>query len=407
MNPEENKTTALVAVEGERLPVPKKASYWARISARYTLVWRILLVVLLLYSVMFILLFSRAFTYDSLFCFFKDLQTVNSFVPSDYNTVSATYEEGESTALSYRGGIAFVNTGGVEVYSPDGKRLLDVDVSFKSPRAVASRKYLVAFDCGGTAFSVTNSYTELFRGETDFPIYAAEVSDSGHFALITASNDVLSQVLLYDNNFNLIQRFQRASATVGVSVSDNGKQIALIGVAAITGTAKTVVDVYQLGKSTPDYFLSFEQEVPLSVGFTNNRHLTVLTDTALRSCDLDGKIENETVLDGTPISFTVGSEGAALVLETEKIDATHRVLVLDKRGALLYDGSFDRDVSTVAIGEDEAFLLSGNEVVRIDVDKQQQTAKAVENGATGLFVVDGGQVRVAYPAKVEYLSFKA
>ena len=40
-----------------------------------TLIWRVLLVALLLFSVMFILLFSRAFTYDSLFCFFKDLQT--------------------------------------------------------------------------------------------------------------------------------------------------------------------------------------------------------------------------------------------------------------------------------------------------------------------------------------------
>ena len=408
MNPQENKTTALVAVEGERLPVPKKTSYWARISARYTLIWRVLLVALLLFSVMFILLFSRAFTYDSLFCFFKDLQTVSSFVPSDYDTVSTTYEEGEYTALSYRGGIAFVNKGGVEVYSPDGKRLLDVDVPFRYPRAVASRKYLVAFDCGGTTFSVTNSYTELFRGETDFPIYGAEVSDSGHFALITASNDVLSQVLLYDNNFNLIQRFQRASATVGVSVSDNGKQIALIGVAATAGTAKTVVDVYQLGKTAPDQSLSWAEEIPLSVGFTNNRHLMILTDKAMRFCDLDGRIESETVLDGMPIAYAVGGEGAALVLETEKINATHRVLVLDKRGELLYDGSFDRDVSAVALGKEEVFLLTGNEAVRIDIDKQQQqTAITIENGATGLFAVDDGQIRVVYPAKVEYLSFEA
>lgn len=407
MSPQENKTTALVAVEGDRLPVPKKTSYWSRVSARYTLIWRVLLVALLLFSVMFILLFSRAFTYDSLFCFFKDLQTVSSFIPSDYDTVSTTYEEGEYTVLSYRGGIAFVNTGGVEVYSPDGKRLLDVDAPFKTPRAVASRKYLVAFDCGGTAFSVTNSYTELFRGESDFPIYSAQVSDSGHFALITASNDVLSQVLLYDNNFNLIQRFQRASATVDVSVSDNGKQIALIGVAATTGTARTVVDVYQLGKSAPSYSLAYEQEIPLSLGFTNNRHLTILTNKALRSCDLDGKIESETFLDGAPIAFDVNSEGSALVMETEKIDATHRVLVLDKRGELLYDGSFDRDVSTVALGKKEVFLLAGSEAVRIDIDKQQQTAIAIENGATELFVVDGGQIRVVYPAKVEYFSFEA
>ena len=407
MNPEQKQTSALIAVEGERLPEPKRTSYWARVAARYTLVWRVLLVVLVLFSVIFMLLFSRAFTYDSLFCFFKDLQTVNSFVLSDYSTVSTTYEEGDHTALAYRGGIAFINTGGIEVYSPDGRRLLNVDLSLRSPRAVASRKYLVAFDSGGTTFSVTNSYTELFRGETDFPIYGAEVSDSGHFALITASDEVLSQVLLYDNNFNLIQRFQRASATVGVSVSDNGKQIALLGVAATQGTARTVFDMYQLGKSAPDHSLTFEQELPLSVGFTNNRHLTVLTDKALRSCDLDGEIEAQTPLDGTPIVFTANNEGTALVLETERIDATHRVIVLDKRGALLYDGTLDRDVSAVTLGADEVFLLVGNEVLRIDMDKQQQTAIAVESGATGLFTVDSGRIRVVYPAKVEYFSFEA
>ena len=52
-------------------------------------------------------------------------------------------------------------------------------------------------------------------------------------------------------------------------------------------------------------------------------------------------------------------------------------------------------------------MLVGNEVLRIDMDKQQQTAIAVESGATGLFTVDSGRIRVVYPAKVEYFSFEA
>ena len=405
MNSEEKKNTALIAVGGEKLPVPRKASYWTRIAARYTLVWRALLVVLVLFSVTFMLLFSRAFTYDSLFCFFKDLQMVTSFVPSDYDTVNTTYEEGEYTALSYRGGVAFVNTGGVEVYSPNGRRLLDVDLSLNVPRAVASRKYLLAFDSGGTSFTVTNSYTELFRGKTDFPIYGAEVSDSGHFALITASDEVLSQVLLYDNNFNLIQRFSRASATVGVSVSDNGKRIALLGMAATEGTARTILDVYQLGKTTPKQSFAWEGELPLAVGFTNNNTLVVLPDKTMRSCDPDGDIHNEITLDGTPVLFTVNREGAALVLETEQIAATHRILVLEKRGDTVHDGSFDRDIADIALGEDEIFLLAGNEVIRIDIDKQQQAALPIEAGASELFALDRGEARVVYPAQVAYLAF--
>ena len=88
------------------------------------------------------------------------------------------------------------------------------------------------------------------------------------------------------------------------------------------------------------------------------------------------------------------------------MDATHRILVLNKRGDLRYDGSFDKDVSAVALGEDEVFLLTGNEAVRIDIEKQHQTAVAIESGATGLFAVDEGQIRVVYPAKVEYRSFE-
>ena len=410
MNPEEKQVTALVAVEGEELPAGKgseqKDGYWARVASRYTVVWRVLLVALLLFAVLFMLLFSRAFTYDSVLCFFKDIQTVSAFIPSDYDTVSATFEEGKHTALSYRGGVAFVNAGGIEVYSPDGRRLLDVSRDFATPRAVASRKYLVAYDGGGKTFSVTNSYAELFRGETEFPIYGAEASDSGHFALITGSDAVLSQILLYDNNFNLIQRFGRASATVGISLSDNGKRIAIVGVSASEGTVRTVLDVYRLGESNPQISLAFEGEIPLSVDFTNNKNIFVLTDKALRCYEINGDISAELFSDGEPVAYTVNNDGAALVLETDKIAATHRVVVFDKKGEQVYDGEFDRDVTAISLYEEEIYLLAGTDVVCIDARNQKQSVIAVESGATDLFAVDAGQIRVVYPAKAVYLQFK-
>ena len=408
MHPEEQSTTALVAVEGEKLPVKaeKTESYWARIASRYTVIWRVLLIVLILFTVLFMLLFSRAFTYDSIFCFFKDLQTVSAFVPPDYGTVSATFEEGEHTALSYRGGVAFVNSGGVEVYSPDGHRLLNVDRVFSTPRAVASRKYLLAYDSGGTTFSVTNSYTELFHGETEFPILGATVSDSGHFALITTSDEVLSQVLLYDNNFNLIQRFRRASATVGVSLSDNGKRIALIGATAESGTPQSVLEIFRLGEAAPELSLGFQNEFPLSVAFTGNKYFAIFTNRALRCCHLDGDIKAEVALNGNPVGLDVNSNGILLALETDEISAAHRILALDAKGNTLYDGSHEGDITALKMGERELFWLSGDRAVRLDTDTKKVTERSIEQGATDMFCVGDGQLRLVYPAKVEYLVFE-
>lgn len=407
MNPEErNITTAVVAVE-EQLPVPatKKSVYWGKVASSYTVIWRVLLIALILFAALFMLLFSRAFTYDSVFCFFKDLQAVSAFVPSDYDVVHTTYEEGEHVSLPYRGGIAFVNNGGIEVYSPDGKRLLDVDRTLKNPRAVASRKYLVAFENGGTGFSVTNSYAELFHGETEFPIYGAEISDSGHFALITTSDEVLSQVLLYDNNFNLIQRFRRASATVGVGLSDNGKRIALLGAGAENGTVQTQLDVFLLGETEAELSLVLQEEFPLSVGFTGNKNMMVFTDKALRCCNADGKMHTELMLEGAPAAFVTNGNGALLALETDALTATHRVIALDKKGNTVYDGIFTGDITAAALGENELFLLSGERAVRVDVKNAEMTEITVTAGATDLYIVDECAVRVVYPAKTEYYIF--
>lgn len=405
MNSEEKQVTALVVAERQE-PAESKGAYWGRVASRYTVIWRVLLVVLLLFTVLFMLLFSRAFTYDSIFCFFKDLQTVSAFVPSDYDTVYTTFEEGEHVSLSYRGGIAFVNSGGIEVYSPDGKRLLNVDRKLQSPRAVASRKYLVVYEQGGKSFSVTNSYAELFRGETEFPIYGVTVSDTGHFALITASDEVLSQVLLYDNNFNLVQRFRRASATVGVSISDNGKRIALLGAGAEGGTVHSQFDVFELGESEAAFSLYFKEEFPLAVGFTNNRNIMVLTDKTLRCCNSGGKMYTELPVEDTPVALDINEEGILLALETDDLNAGHRVLALDKKGNTVYDATFDRDITSLKMGEDELFLLSGSEVVRVQIKTTERAVLTVEEGAVDLFIVDRGSVRIVYAAKTEYLTFE-
>ena len=407
MNPDEKKSTALIPVEGERLPAAppvRRANYWGRISSRYTALSRVMILLLLLFVVLFSLIFARMFTYDSLFSFVKDIQNVSSFVPANYETVYATYDGADAAVTVYRGSIAFVTKGGVEVYAPDGTRLLNLDRELASPRVVASEKYLIAYDQGGKSFFVTNSYGELYSGESAFPILSATVADSGYFALITTSDSYLSRVVLYDNNFNQIRGINRGMATVGAVFLDDGS-LALLGATAADGAIYTSLSIYDSKLESVAYSCELENEMPLALGLADGT-LMLLTDKALHACDTDGSVKNSVTLEGALVNFAFGREGAVLVSETDAVTATHRVVALNGDGVLVYDDVYNGDVYAVEVVDEALLLLCKNAVVRIPTDGSAVQTVAVEAGATDILSVGERGLRVIYPAKAVFVDFE-
>ena len=396
-----NEQKALVPVEEK----PKKQNYWDRVSHAYTAVFRALLFVLPLFVIVFMAICAQAFTRNSVFGFGNDLLSVSSFLSSDYSTVYYTYEEGEHTVLSYRDGVAVVSPSGIQVYSPDGDRLLDKEMKLRAPRAVSSAKYLVVYDFGTASFAVTNGYSVLFEGETDFPILDAAVSDTGHFALVTSSDTHLSQVLLYDVNFNLVQRFSRNSATTDVCLSSNGKYVAFCGLSSENGVGQSKTELYRIGAKEPAFSISVP-ELALSLSFTDTRHLMLVTPQAGYLLDLDGEQRNKLDFGGAAlVSFVAGENGCAFLLNDDDVHAQSRVLSCDKRGELLFERNLDADFTSVAFDGDRAYLLGGNALMRVGENASQDTEIAVSPGAEKILLTEQGQLRLVYAGAAEYVEF--
>ena len=390
-------------------PTPCKneeKSYWARICGTYRFLFWALLFVLPVFVIVFMALCAGSFTRNSVFGFGKDVGAISSFLSSDYATVSYTYREGEHTVLSYHDGVAAVTTGGIEIYSPNGARLLNVELTLTAPRAVCSQKYLLVYDFGARSFVVTSAYGVLFTGETDFPIYGADVADTGHFALITASDTHLSQVLLYDANFNLIQRFQRDSATTAVTVSDNGKYVAMGGVTAENGDAVGLVEMYRVGIKN-SAFRSVLNEVVLDVDFTDDRHLAVLGAGSLRVMDLDGDWDGIVMLEGETVSaYDVGENGCALVLGTDPLRRESRVVICDEKGNILYDGMQKGEIRAICVAADHAFWLTDAHLTRFSLKTGACDVVQTPEGASGLFAASEGAVRVFCAGEARYVEFE-
>ena len=396
----DKKQTALVPLDAKTL----KQGYWARVSHAYSFVFHALLFVLPLFVIVFMALCAQAFTRNSVFGFGKDLLSVPSFLSSDYQTVYYTYEEGERSVLAYRDGVAVVNSAGIKVYSPDSARLLDKNMRFTAPRAAASDKYLIAYDFASTAFSVTNGYSVLFEGETDFPILDAAVADTGHFAIVTSSQTHLSQVLLYDANFNLIQRFSRTSATTDVCISSNGKYVAFCALTTENGAVQSIVEAYRIGAREPTFSIRIA-DAALALSFTDARHLMLVTPTAGYALDLDGKQAKISFGGHRLVGYDVAKDGCAFLLNVDNTHEKSRVIVCDKRGDTVRESDLEQSFTAVAVGESHVYLLSEDALWRVEIKDGGTQTLAVQTGAEAILLTDGEQLRLVRDGAAEYVEF--
>ncbi len=381
----------------------KKEPYFRKVAARYSVFSRLLALVLVFFLVVFTLFFSRAFTYNSLFGFFGDLRALSAFVPKSEADIAASYATGEC-AVSYRGGVAFANTRGIEAYSPDGKCLFSAEREFASPRIAASRKYFLVFDAGGTVFSVCNAYAELYVGKSDLPILSASMADTGHFALITASDQALSAIELYNPNFGVVARFRRASATLSVSFTDNGKKMAILGMKAENGETGALLEVFGLGEENAEFSAFYKGELPVAASFTDRKNLVLLTESGMRWYK-NGELKKETPLAGEVVAFGTGQSGAYCVLSTDAFCASHRILMTDKKGEITYDnGAFSGNVFSAVRTGNVVYLLTDGAVISVSSVKQEIRSYPAADALSILFADENG-ARVFSTAGARYISF--
>ncbi len=388
---QENENKALVQASSPVLPVAteKPEGYFGAVARRYRNVFRVLLITLVLFAVLFVLFFSRAFTYDSLYYFVKDLSGITAAVSADCDEISYTYHAGDSAFALYQGGIVRVSTAGVEIFRSDGERALYAELTLHEPRLALSRRYVIAYDFGGTDFYVYNSYDELYRGTTDAPILGITVSDSGAFAVLVPSGNALSAVLYYDSGFALTQRFERGSATVDMALSENGKKIALLGLGADGG----LLDVYEIGAREPTATVALSVGLPQTVLFLTSKNVAVIGAAGAAVIQTDGKtLENVSFAGKSPALVAKGNYGFAVALCDRNAPATAEVLWLDKRGGQLCAFPFDGNVSGLSLSGKTMFVLSGGVIRSFSSKGVALGSVACAEGTEEIFAVSGTRV---------------
>lgn len=401
-------STALVQSAGNSVVATEETpGYWARVHRRYLLAFRVILVLLLIFAVLFASLATSAFSGDGIYYFAKDLTSLGALADRDHDTLYYQYGATVAAHAAFRGGAATAHDRGIEILAPTGEPSLHVERTFVTPRVVTSRHYVLAYDLGGTTFSLCNAYDELYHGTVTAPITYAAVSDTGSFAVVTAAvadenGFYPSEILLYNGNFQLTQRFKRSGACIAVALSKDGRYIAILG----TAESGALLDIYARKASKPQASLTFEG-FPCALGFTSSNTVAVLTDMACHTLRIDGKRQKSLSFEGqTLLAYDIDEKAVAVALQTDAVRSQVRLLACDKKGNIKYDAPHT-DVYDISISDRTVWLLTAAGAVAVDLQKGvvAGTAEATP-GAVAITGTGRREAKLFYPAYMTAVTVK-
>ena len=250
------KQKELAGYEGAESPAETKISlgFWiARIIA---------IILLSLILVLSLIFGGRIISYDNVYYMFKDIGYVNSFNESMPQTLSYSNPLTNQDFACFKGGLAVVGDSEFKFFTSSGRATLTQGSEYSDPKICTSDSYALIYDRGNRRFSVYNSFVSLYSETLDFPISSAHMADNGSFCIVTKNKNYGSCVKTYGNDFKLISEYSKNDYIISAEMSANGKYMVVLSLDSENGSAKTMVDLVQIGKEELKFSVELRGVMP-------------------------------------------------------------------------------------------------------------------------------------------------
>lgn len=385
---------------------PRNA-YYDGVSGVYHALFLIFLAALLVFVCVAMLCNIELFTYENFYYLAKDIHAASDLLSGSGNVINYETSVRNQCFTLYRGGLAVGGDSGLQLFTATGRETLNASPDYIEPVLKGSERYLLMYDIGEKRFSVYNSFVCVHHKETDYPVFAGAMSDSGYFAVATESYEHAGVVELYNDRFELINRYNRTNMVTCLDINQSGNRIAFATAGMQNGEYVTTLVVAVPGQNETNVEMTFEGLFAYEVTFIDQQRLYLVGDRASYIISVD---------DGTVITpITYGSLQlcyadcndtlTALVFSINPVTDTYRMIVTDKNGALLMDRTFDAGISQIQVAGDYVFILAESGIARIQPKTLDYTLIDCATNGTKLLLRTPDEVLLCGAQSAVYFQF--
>lgn len=387
--------TAKKMVPADGKPDDSFNAYYAGVSRYYHITGFAafaLLAVFLLASVIF---GYKEFTYENLYYFIKDFDSVLTSESYFADAVDYGYEENRVCAV-YKGGVAVAGKYTADVYSATGRRTAHFNTGYSAPVIRASSKYLLIYDSAGAGYSIYNSFIRLRSQTLDNTIYAADINDNGEVIIQTSDSEYRSVIYLYDSGSELAAAYRIKDYVTCSDLSNDGKYIAAASVSAENGGYAYSLRLYRRGETEPVILLSGSDELPLSCGFGGGK-CYLITDKKITVVDMSGNIISDMRLSegGKYLGFDRNEKGVAASAYDNGVYCIIYIPFAGNASTV----ALDEKPEDIGTGADRVYVLSRGAVSKYDFSDGTLSRQKCADSAAELLVSSDGHIYICYSSR--------
>ncbi len=364
-------------------------TYYEGVSKRYNLLALVALVLALAVVLIGFVVNKSMFTYQNLFYMFKDIELAGRQGQRSDKTL--IYPDGEEKQFAlYKNGLAVGGNNFLCLFTPSGKQSMTDNFAMQNVKLEGSDSYTMVYESGGYNFSLYNSFAKLYSDRADHPIRLAEVSNSGVYAIVSGSDTHVSSVRVYDRNFQFKSEYDVENRVSAISLSSDGRKIAVASVSVKDGEYVSVIEVYEIGKNAPSVTKSFEGAFLLDCSFSGNGNFALIFNNGARVLSKDGRMLSSFDFEGrTPYRFDILEGECAFVFCDDSINGKYSAVFMDASGDVSQEISLTLKLEQIEIGKGCVYALGRDKIVRIDTSTEK-TSEMVRN-CTGKYLLACGE----------------
>lgn len=338
------------------------AGYYEEVSSRYTSLQVIAIMVLAVFVSVSLMTDAELLTADRLVYFAKDMATSLSLREGAASETLVYTADEENHFTLYRGGLSVLSPTKLTVFTATGRESFTSSQTYHTPRANASGQYLLTYDIGGKSYGVCNSFTCVKTETLEHAIRSVAVSDAGSYCLVTDGEEYASEVLLYNENFRMINRYRLPEYTLFAAIRPDGGELAMASVTSDGGRLLTQIRVATPGKNEIDAVWNVPDVYPVDCRYANG-NIRLLTTGGMFVFSSDGKEIGEFRADADEVlGFYPTADGYILRRPVNSFSNGSELLVLNGKAEVvcLVSGSFS--IVDACFDGDTLYVLTDGEV---------------------------------------------
>lgn len=289
-------------------------------------------------------------------------------------------------------GLLLLTDKSASYYGEDGKEKYNAVHSFTKPAMSVNGKRAVVFDRSGKGFMLLNERKQVFSGEADGVVVAADYLSNGVYALSTRGESSTGTLTVYNRNSDVIFKWNCAYENItSVALSENGKFIAVSLFGVKNGDYYTTVKIFGVDYNEALSSATLEGAAPLGISFPSSDNVMIFTNTGVYS--LKKNSTEFTVLDEyySPEfnSFDVSLNGDSLLAMADHGSTdSFTIKLYSKKGSLKTEISVKEEITAVSLSNKYIFALAENEILVYNLKGKQVGCVTVNGKLYSIYPAD-------------------